>query len=70
MGLVSVQVGEREKVDDVNPFADMIEECGGLDMIEKLQSHQSTALYNKVVRILVSYFKADNEVRKNCLPHT
>ena len=51
----ATEVGQAEKV------AQVIEECGGLDKIEHLQSHENNTVYNKAYNLIDTYF--DDEVR-------
>jgi HEAT repeat protein len=44
-----------------NPYADMIEEAFGLDKIEQLQVHQNIDIYEKAVKILETYYSAQEE---------
>lgn len=39
-----------------NTVADLIAECGGIELIEKLQTHQSNDVYHNAVAILETYF--------------
>lgn len=41
---------------DVNECARFIEDCGGLDKIEFLQSHQNAKIYHKAYTIIDQYF--------------
>jgi len=41
-----------------NEFADHVEECGGLDLLENLQRHDNEDIYQKAVRMLRDYFES------------
>ncbi|KAJ6836161.1 importin subunit alpha-2-like [Iris pallida] len=60
-----LKVGEAEKnlgtTDDVNPYAQMIDEEEGLDKIESLQSHDNTEIYEKSVKILETYWVDEDD---------
>ncbi|KAI3968640.1 hypothetical protein MKX01_028790 [Papaver californicum] len=60
-----LRVGESDKElgknNGDNIYADMIEECEGLDKIEALQSHDNNDIYEKSVNILVTYWRLDEE---------
>ena len=44
-----------------NPYANLIEECYGLDKIEFLQSHENMEIYQKAFDIIEQYFGADED---------
>eukprot|EP00457_Paulinella_chromatophora_P008161 gb/GEZN01008190.1/.p1 GENE.gb/GEZN01008190.1/~~gb/GEZN01008190.1/.p1 ORF type:complete len:283 (-),score=58.27 gb/GEZN01008190.1/:153-1001(-) len=42
-----------------NLFCDIIEECGGVDKLEKLQHHDNDEVYEKAASILSNFFRGD-----------
>ncbi|XP_038716461.1 importin subunit alpha-4-like isoform X2 [Tripterygium wilfordii] len=60
-----LKVGEADKErglnDGINLYAQMIDECDGLDKIENLQTHDNNEIYEKAVKILERYW-AEEEV--------
>eukprot|EP00949_MAST-11_sp_MAST-11-sp1_P004683 g4683.t1 len=47
-------------------YRETIEECEGLDLLEKLQEHQDDAIYKRAVKMLEKYFNAvDDEEEEN-----
>jgi len=57
-----LKVGESEsKSTGSNVYTDFIEEADGLDKIEQLQVHQNIDIYEKAVKILETYFAAQEE---------
>ncbi|KAI9243958.1 armadillo-type protein [Sporodiniella umbellata] len=67
-----LRIGESEKTthaDGYNPYALMIEECGGVDFIHQLQAHNNTNIYNKAFQIIDKYF-SDDEVEADMIPET
>jgi len=48
------------KLSDLN-LAQLVEEYGGVDAIERLQSHQNHEVYEKAVTILESHFAAEED---------
>lgn len=45
-----------EKMGEVSSVAMVIEECGGLDKLENLQTHENEQIYQKVVQLIDNYF--------------
>jgi len=57
-----LKIGEQDaKNTGRNHYADIIEEAQGLDKIEQLQVHQNIDIYEKAVKILETYFAAQEE---------
>lgn len=44
-----------------NKYADIVEECGGLDTLEELQRHENEEVYDKSVKILQAYFESEED---------
>jgi len=59
-----------EEVGQVEKVACAIEECGGLDLIEQLQSHENNEVYNKVFAIIDTFFSDENADDDDLLPAT
>lgn len=53
---------------DVNAITSTIEECGGLDKIEKLQQHQNEDIYKLAYTIIDSYFSAEDAEDNSVAP--
>merc|ERR1712154_654074 len=47
--------------DNLNPFAQYVEECGGLDSLEELQSNQAIPdeIYEKAQNIVIEFFNGE-----------
>ncbi|KAI7860797.1 armadillo-type protein [Circinella umbellata] len=59
-----LRAGEYERMhsdDGLNPYALMIEECGGVDHIHALQSHDNEEIYKKSFNIIDKFFSDDDE---------
>lgn len=60
-----LKVGEADKEmglnGGINIYAQMIDDCEGLDKIENLQSHDNNDIYEKAIKILEKYWSDDEE---------
>jgi len=44
-----------------NKYAEIVEECGGLDTLEELQRHENEDVYEKSVKILNTHFESEED---------
>lgn len=56
-----LKVGKKENSMEDNEYADIVEECGGLDTLEELQRHENEEVYEKSVKILQNYFESEED---------
>lgn len=59
-----LKAGEMEKADSpdgINPYALVIDECGGVELIHQLQTHANEEIYKKAYNIIDRYFNDDEE---------
>lgn len=58
-----LRVGKRDapRNNGNNLFAEHVEQCGGLDLLEALQRHDNEEIYDKAVKILKEYFESEEE---------
>jgi len=50
---------EAAKTNQLNPYSDAVEECGGLDHLEALQRHDNEEIYDKAVKVIREYFESE-----------
>lgn len=58
------------KVGQINEIAIMVEECGGLDSIESLQTHENEKVLEKAYSIIENFFSEEDEDTFNFKPGT
>ena len=66
-GLTNI-LATAEKLGEVDKVAMMVEECGGLDRIEALQTHENEAIYAKALQIIETFFPDGDQVEIGCQP--
>merc|ERR1719187_1663432 len=57
-----------QKLEETDKVAMMIEECGGLDRIENLQTHENEAIYQKALQIIETFFPDENAEDEGLAP--
>lgn len=56
---------EREEAE--NPYTRIVEECGGLVTLEKLQMNPNNNIYNKALKIIETYFGVEEDESKGLI---
>jgi len=66
----TLKVGETDSASNngVNPFIDILEQCGGVDSLESLQRHDNEQIYEKAVSILQKFFEIEEDEDVNLAP--
>merc|ERR1711936_1494661 len=57
-----------EKLGETDKVAMMVEECGGLDRVEALQSHENEQIYQKALQIIETFFPDGEQVDEEIAP--
>merc|ERR1711936_96480 len=66
-GLANI-LATADKLGETDKVAMMVEECGGLDKIENLQSHENEQIYQKALQIIETFFPDGDQVDEEIAP--
>jgi len=66
-GLANI-LATADKLGETDKVAMMVEECGGLDKIENLQSHENEQIYQKALQIIETFFPEGDQVDEEIAP--
>jgi hypothetical protein len=68
--ILRVGKADAEQKGTVNQYADIVEECGGLDKLEDLQHGDNRQIYDKSVSIIREFFGEEDPVAPGMVPVT
>ncbi|KAI9559932.1 hypothetical protein GHT06_013939 [Daphnia sinensis] len=68
-GLANI-LAAAEKMGELEKVSLHVEECGGLDRVEALQSHDNVEIYHKSLAILEQYFSTEGDEDSELAPST
>ena len=55
---------------DPTAYSDLVDEAGGMELLEELQQHDSEKVYKKAVAIIEKYFGGEEDEDENLVPNT